>query len=109
MRLLLDECVPKKVKYLFIEGGHHCETVGEAGFTGKENGELLRLAEEHFDVLVTIDKNIRFQQNLSLRKIALLIIHSASNDVDYIRPHIPKALEALHSIKHGQAIEVGDR
>ena len=56
MRLLFDECVPRKVKFLFADGGHECETVRDAGFSGKEN---VALAEEHVDVLVTIDKNIR--------------------------------------------------
>jgi predicted nuclease of predicted toxin-antitoxin system len=40
MKLLLDECLPRKVKFLFSGSGHHCETVREAGFGGKENGEL---------------------------------------------------------------------
>jgi len=60
MKLLFDECVPKKVKFLFADGGHECETVRDAGFSGKENGALLTLAEGHFDVLVTIDRNIRY-------------------------------------------------
>jgi predicted nuclease of predicted toxin-antitoxin system len=64
MRLLIDECLPRKVKFLFAEAGHECETAAEAGFSGKENGELLALAENTFDVLVTIDKQIRYQQNM---------------------------------------------
>ncbi len=107
MRLLIDECVPRKVKFLFAEGGHECETVRDAGFSGKENGELLALAEEHFDVLVTIDKNIRHQQNMTGRKIAILIIRPASNDLDDIRPHVPHALVALQSLQPGQMVEVG--
>jgi len=55
MKLLFDECVPRKVKFLFADSGHECETVRDAGFSGKENGDLLDLAEGHFDVLVTID------------------------------------------------------
>ncbi|OLD84453.1 MAG: hypothetical protein AUF64_01620 [Chloroflexi bacterium 13_1_20CM_54_36] len=107
MRLLLDECVPRKVKYLFSEGGHECETVQDAGFSGKENGELLALAEEQFDVFVTIDKNIRYQQNMTGRNIAILIIRPASNDLDDIRPHVPHALIELQSLKPGQLVEVG--
>ncbi len=107
MRLLIDECVPRKVKFLFIEGGHECETVGEAGFSSKENGELLALADKNFDVFITIDKNIRYQQNIKGRNIAVLIIRPASNDLDDIRPHVPHALAALQSIKPGQVVEVG--
>ncbi|MGB7848663.1 MAG: DUF5615 family PIN-like protein [Candidatus Acidiferrum sp.] len=107
MRLLTDECVPRKVKFLFAVRGHECETARDAGFSGKENGEVLALAEERFDVLITIDKNIRYQQNMMGRNIAVLIIRSASNDLDDIRPHVPDALVALQSIKPCQMVEVG--
>jgi len=70
MKLLLDECLPRKLKFFFSERGHHCTTVREAGFGSKENGELLALAEGNYDVLVTIDKNIRHQQNMTGRHIA---------------------------------------
>jgi predicted nuclease of predicted toxin-antitoxin system len=107
MRVLIDECLPRKVKLLFGEGGHECETAQEAGFSGKENGELLALAEKTFDVFITIDKNIRYQQNIAGLRIAILIIRTASNDLDDIRPHVPQALAALRSIKPGQVVEVG--
>ncbi len=107
MRLLLDECLPRRTKYLFVEGGHECETVQEAGFSGKENGELLRLAEGNFNVFVTIDKNIRHQQNIASRKIAVLIIRASSNDLDDVRLHIPDALSALRTIGPGRVVEVG--
>ncbi len=107
MNLLLDECLPWKLKFLFIQGGHACRTAQEAGFGGKANGELLDLADKTFDALITIDKNIRHQQNLARRKIAILIIRPASNDLDDIRPHVPAALLALASIQPGQVVEVG--
>jgi predicted nuclease of predicted toxin-antitoxin system len=107
MKLLLDECLPRRAKYLFAEGGHECETVRDEGFSGKENGELLALAEKKFDIFVTIDKNIRHQQNLSGRNIAVLIIRTSSNDLDDIRPHVPQALAALKTIRPGQVVEVG--
>lgn len=109
MKLLLDECVPRKVKFLFSAAGHDCETVHEAGFSGIENGELLTLAAQRFDALITIDKNIRHQQNLSGKDIAVLIIRTASNDIDDIRPHIAQALEVLIAIRPGQMVEVGNR
>ena len=92
---------------LFSGSGHTCETVREAGFGGKENGELLSLAEGRFDVLLTVDKNIRHQQNVTNRRIAILVIRAASNDIDDIRPHLPGMLAALRSIKLGQIVEVG--
>jgi predicted nuclease of predicted toxin-antitoxin system len=107
MKLLFDEYVPRKVKFLFADCGHECETVRGAGFSGKENGELLALAEGHFDVLVTIDKNIRYQQNMTGRNISVLIVRPASNDLDDIRPQVPNAVVALQSLKPGQLLEVG--
>jgi|ERR1700674_861957 len=83
------------------------KTVRAAGFSGKENGELLTLAEKTFDVIVTIDANIPYQQNIASPKIAVLIIRPTSNDFDDIRPHVLQALDALHSIKSGQVVEVG--
>jgi predicted nuclease of predicted toxin-antitoxin system len=108
MRLLMDECLPRKLKFLFSEAGHECETVRDAGFSGKETGELLALADKNFDVLIIIDKSIRHQQNVSGRHIGILIIRASSNDLDDIRPHISHALLALRSIKAGQVVEVGD-
>jgi predicted nuclease of predicted toxin-antitoxin system len=70
MRLQLDECVPRKLKFFFTDAGHECETVTDAGFSGKENGELLALADKKFDVLITVDKNIRHQQSIPTRKIS---------------------------------------
>lgn len=64
-------------------------------------------AKKTFDVLITIDKNIRYQQTITDRNIAILIIRTASNDLDDIWPHVPKALAALKSIKPGQVVEVG--
>jgi predicted nuclease of predicted toxin-antitoxin system len=107
MRLLLDECLPKRTKFLFAEAGHLCQTVQEAGLSGKENGELLTLAAGRFDVPITIDRNIPHQQNIQRKKISVLIIRTASNDLDDIRPHVPAALAALRTIQPGQFEEVG--
>ena len=107
MKLLLDECLSRKMKFLFSGSEHQCETVREAGFGGKENGELLSLAEGKFDVLITVDKNLKHQQNITNRRIAILVVRTASNDIDDIKPHFSEMLTALQSIKPGQIIEVG--
>jgi len=59
------------------------------------------------EVLITIDKNIRHQQNITGRNITILIIRAGSNDLDDIRPHVPQALAALKNTKPGQIVEVG--
>jgi predicted nuclease of predicted toxin-antitoxin system len=107
MKLLPDECLPRKMKFLFSGSGHQCETVREAGFGGKENGQLLSLAEGEFGALITVDKNLKHQQNITNRRIAILVIRAASNDIDDIRPHFPEMLTALQSPKAGQIAEVG--
>jgi predicted nuclease of predicted toxin-antitoxin system len=63
MRILIDECAPRALKKHLINQGHECRTVQEAGWSGKENGELLSLAEAAFDVLVTVDTNLRSDTN----------------------------------------------
>jgi hypothetical protein len=70
MRVLIDECAPRALKFSLVEHGHDCRTVWKWGWAGKENGELLDLAEAEFDVLVTLDTNLRYQQNLTERRIA---------------------------------------
>ena len=95
MRLLFDECVSRLLKTAFTAHGHECSTVPEVGFAGKKNGELLGLAEETFDVFVTIDKNIQYQQNLAGRQIAVLIIRARSAEIDDLLEQVPACLAAL--------------
>jgi hypothetical protein len=103
VKVLLDECIPKRVKGLLI--GHDCQTVPEVGSAGKKNGELLTLAEQSgFDVLITVDKSIARQQNLSERRIALVVIRAQSNELEALLPHIPACLIALRTIKPGQIV-----
>jgi hypothetical protein len=69
VKVLLDECLPRKLKAGFT--GHDCKTVPEAGLAGKKNGVLLSLAEDAgFDVFLTMDKGLQYQQNLAGRSIA---------------------------------------
>jgi predicted nuclease of predicted toxin-antitoxin system len=107
MRILIDECAPKALKAALVAGGYDCTTVQEAGWSGKENGELLALAEVGFDVVVTLDRNVRYQQNLTGRKIALLIVHARSNRVVDLQPHFADCIEALLTIQPGTMIEIG--
>jgi predicted nuclease of predicted toxin-antitoxin system len=107
MRVLIDECAPKALKLALVEGGFDSTTVQEAGWSGKENGELLALADANFDVLVTIDRNLRYQQSITGRKIALLVVHARSNLVADLQTHFPACIEALRSIQPGSVVEVG--
>ena len=79
-KLLLDECIPRKFKSNLT--GYDCLTVPEAGWAGKKNGELLSLAENAgFHVFVSLDQGIEFQQNLTGRNIAVVLIRAKSNVV----------------------------
>lgn len=70
MRILLDECVPSPLRHLL--SSHDCATTQQLGWTGIKNGQLLRLAEAQFDLFITADQNLRYQQNLSGRRIAII-------------------------------------
>jgi hypothetical protein len=81
MRILLDECVPSPVQKLLAD--HDCVTVQQRGWGGIKNGELLRLAESEFDLFITADQNIRYQQNLAGRRIPILEL--STNDIRRLR------------------------
>ena len=74
MKVLIDENLPRKLAHHLK--GHECRTVAECGWAGKKNGELLSLAEPEFDGLLTLDKNIAYQQDLKSGRIAVLIIRA---------------------------------
>lgn len=107
MNLLLDECVPRRLKRSFIAEGHSCSTVAEVGLAGKTNGELLRLAQSRFQVLITLDKGLPHQQNLAGLNIAVLLIHASSNRAADVVLHIPACLIALRSVRPGEIVHVG--
>ena len=104
MKVLIDENLPRNVAGHLK--GHECRTVGECGWAGKRNGELLSLAEREFDVLLTLDKNIPYQQDLKLGRIAILIVRAPSNRIQDLLPVIPGCLAALRSIKPGQVVNL---
>ncbi len=102
MRLLLDECVTNYLKPAFI--GHEVSTVDEAGFKGLKNGKLLEAASGTFDVLVTVDQNLRFQQNLDNFSIGILVLRAKRTSLPYLTPLIPRALEVLETISPGEIL-----
>jgi predicted nuclease of predicted toxin-antitoxin system len=85
LRVLLDENVDRRLRRDFDEG-HEVVTVAEVGWTGKQNGELLRLAEKRFDVLVSTDKGIPHQQNVSRLDLAVVLLRARSNAYEDLGP-----------------------
>src|SRR5258708_14778683 len=105
MKILIDECLPRTLKNHLA--GHECRTVQEMAWSGKTTGALLSLAEYVFEVLVTIDQSIEYQQELTSRKIALLVFRARSNKIEDLLPMIPRALELLRDIRPGSLARVG--
>jgi hypothetical protein len=77
MRVLLDECVPRALRKELLD--HEVKTVGEAGWTGVKNGELLQLAAGHFDVLLTVDRSLEYQQNFAGVALSVIVMHASTN------------------------------
>lgn len=73
-----------------------------SGWSGKQNGELLELAESEFDALVTLDTNLRYQQNLAGRCMGILVLRASSNRIEDIRPLFPECLRALETSTWGR-------
>ena len=105
MRILLDENLPRKLAAHLA--GHQCRSVAESGWSGKRNGELLALADPLFDVLLTLDKCLPYQQSLQSGQIAVLIVRARSNRIQDLLPVIPECLAALERIQPRQVIRVG--
>ena len=99
MRVLLDECVPRTLRHDLP--GHEVKTVAEAGWTGAKNGELLRLAAQRFDVLLTVDSNLAYQQNLANAPISVIVVHARTNDIADLQPLMARVLEAIGRAKRG--------
>ena len=93
MRILLDECLPKKLKKDFIN--HEVKTVPEMGWAGKKNGELLPLAENHFDIFITVDQNLQYQQNLKGRFITIFVLKSPNSRYETLKLLIPNILKKI--------------
>ena len=104
MKLLLDECTPKRLRRDF--SGHTVDTVDEAGLKGLKNGELLQIASSKFDVLITVDQNIPFQQHLPNLAIAIVILVARANRYSELRMLVPAVQETLRSIKPGDVVIV---
>ena len=105
MRILLDENLPRKLVGYLVE--HDCRTVVGCGWSGRRNGELLLLADPLFDVLLTLDKNLAYQQNLDTKRIAVLIVRARSNRIQDLLPIVPECLAALATIEPRQVVHIG--
>ncbi|RKZ79400.1 MAG: hypothetical protein DRR16_25765 [Candidatus Parabeggiatoa sp. nov. 3] len=105
MKVLLDECLPKKLKRDFV--GYEVNTVPEMGWAGIKNGALLTLAEPQFDVFITIDNNLRYQQNLKTIQLVIVVLNATDSKFETLRPLIPSVLSTLETTSQtGQVLEI---
>lgn len=105
MRILLDESLPHRLSGDLT--GHAVATVTQCGWTGLENGELLQVAAGRFDVLLTADQNIAYQQNLSALPLAVVVLMSRSNTYEALRPLMSEVLECLNRLEPRTLVRVG--
>ena len=99
MKVLLDECVPRKLRRELA--GHEVDTVTERGWSGIENGQLLTLAAAEFAVFLTVDKNLQDQQNLKAFNLGIVLLIAKNNRFKTLLPLLPVVKEALAKIKAG--------
>ena len=104
MRILLDECLPRDLK--FDLAGHHAATVGDMGWAGIKNGKLLTIAEQEFDVFLTADRSIEYQQDMRKRRNVLVVLLAPDTKVETLRPLVPAFLKALENIAPGVVTHV---
>jgi predicted nuclease of predicted toxin-antitoxin system len=107
MRLLLDESVPNRLRRSLPD--HIVRTVVEAGWSGVKNGKLLALAAKDFDALITVDKNLQYQQNMATLPIAVIVLDAASNDLPALLPLVPSLHRALLSLKPRTYLRIDGR
>lgn len=105
MKILLDECIDWRLSRDLV--GHEVKTAHQMGWATIKNGELLALASEQFDVFLTVDKNLSFQQNLSSFNIAVVVLCAISNRLADLKPLISDLLEKISAIKSGKTILIG--
>ncbi len=105
MKVLLDECVDWRLSRDIV--GHDVKTVRQMGWSTIKNGELMRLASGQFDVFVTVDRNLSFQQNLAGYALAVIVLCAKTNRLADLRPLVPELLEIIPMAKAGEATLVG--
>lgn len=105
MKVLLDECVDRRLAPELT--GHDVSTVPQMGWAAIRNGELLSLAEKQFDVFLTVDRNLSFQQHLPRFEIVVVVLRAPTNRLRDLLPLVPRILEALPIAKRGEVTWVG--
>ncbi len=104
MRVLLDECIDRRLARDL--GGYKVRTVPQMGWAGTLDGDLLLLVESEFDVFITVDRNLPYQQNLTVLDLVVLVLVARSNRLTDLQPLVPKILEAIPIALKGEAMTI---
>src|ERR1700722_2781983 len=104
MRILLDHCVDWRLKRSLQT--HYVKSAQEMGWEDLHNGELLAIAGSDFDVFLTVDQNIKSQQNLANLPLAVVVLLAKSNRTEDLQPLIPVLERVLLTLKLGQLLEI---
>jgi predicted nuclease of predicted toxin-antitoxin system len=104
VHILLDECVNAGLRAAFP--GHAVRTVAEIGWRGSPDGPLLTYAQAHFDVFVTIDRNLEHQQNLRKLNLGFVIIRVPSNEITSYCPLFSEVQAAAENVRAGEVVHV---
>ena len=104
MKILLDECLPRKLKRSFSE--YDAFTVQDMGWTGTKNGALLRLAEAEFDVFITADQNLTYQQDLRSSILRIIVLVAPNNSLATLQALIPQVNSTLDNIQPGKIVRI---
>ena len=105
MKILLDECLDRRLARELQ--GHEVTATYQRGWAGIENGELLRLAEQEFDVFLTVDRNLSFQQPIPNFDIAVVVMGAPTNRLSDLKLLVPRLLEVLPRVKPGEVTWIG--
>jgi uncharacterized protein DUF5615 len=106
VRVLLDECVDWRLLRAIPD--HDVRTARQMGWSAVKNGELLALASQHFDVFVTVDRNLAFQQPVTALPIAVVVLQAKTNRLSDLLPLIPRLLDAIAAVGSGDLRVIGD-
>jgi len=105
MRVLLDECLPRRLTRELV--GHEVQTVPEAGWAGRKNGDLLLLIPGRFEAFITIDRNLVFQHGVKGLQFGVVVLHAHTNRMVDLLPLVPRILEVMARIRQGEIVSVG--
>ena len=104
MRVFIDECIDWRLSRDIT--GHDVKTAHQMGWSGIKNGVLLSLVSGKFDVFVTVDRNLAFQNVVTNLPFAVAIFHAPTNRLDDLRPLVPELLRAIEQLKPGELREI---